>query len=265
MRGHGLKRLDWKSRGTGYQIGYEVHAGEDQGTSSRTNIYASYLAGDSNAYDRLRSESALVTVDKHAGHMKTHNLNLGITRTYINENQGYKDLVFQLSALQNKYDSNRGTRASNHGWGATASFEQGATFQLSPQWYVEPMYQLMVNYFSLQDFNDGLRDISQGSHWDALLRLGGRLYFRDPHLSEQDKFFYVKAYYARDFEHNGRAQIGRSYIEEENSKQWGELGIGFQFNRSKNTYFFMDAGADRNIGGAYRQAYNFNVGVNHRW
>ena len=265
MRGHGTQRLDWKSRSTGYQIGYELDSHVDGGATASTNVYASYIAGDGNAYDRLRSESALVTADKHAGHMKTHNVNVGITRTYINAQQGYKDLVFQLSGLKNKYDSKRGTSASNHGWGATASFEQGANYHLNHKWYVEPMYQLMVNYFSLKDFNDGFREVSQGSHWDALFRAGGRLYYRDPSSAQPDNLLFVKAYYVRDFENNGKAQIGRSNITEKNAKQWAEVGVGFQINSAKNTYFFMDAGIDRNLGGAYRRSYNVNAGISHKW
>lgn len=265
LKAHGDTRLDWKSNSSGYQFGYKFENRTTKNGLVRTDGYFSYARSSSKAYDDFSSESGQIINNKYSGSMHTHNVNLGLTRTYVSNTNSYTDMVIQFSNLKNHYEGRRGGKAANKAMGLTLSLEQGKQFDLNDRWYIEPMYQIMANYISMKDFNDGIRNVSQGSYWDGLIRVGGRIYFRDPINEAQNNLLYMKAHYVRDFKSNGSAQVGRSKIVEANAKQWADFGLGFQVNASKNTYFFMDAGFQRNLGGPVKSSHSVQFGINHKW
>lgn len=265
LKANGTSRLDWKSRSTGYQFGYEIDNAVSEKGSIRSDAYISYVFSHSDAFDQLRAESGALVNNKHAGRMKTNNFNIGWTRTYMYDDQSYKDLVLQASSIKNRYAGNRGTQASNRGFALTASFEQGWHYGFAEKWYLEPMYQFMVGHMSLKDFHDGYRDVSQGGRWDALLRAGGRLYFKDAVENQKNNLVYAKAYVVHDFSPQSKAQIGVSDVREKHAKNWAEIGLGFEVKNGKSTYFFLEGNMDRNLGGAYRNSYSVNFGINHKW
>lgn len=265
VKSHGTERLDWKSLATGYQFGYEIENINKEKGTIRSDAYISYSFASGDTYDQFRSESAQIINNKHAGKTKTNNFNLGLTRTYLSNDNSYKDFVFQISSLKNRYSGNRGSNASNKGWAVTASFEQGFQYSIDENWHFEPMYQFMISHMRLNDFNDGYRNVTQKAHWDGLIRLGSRLYFKDPVRNNQNNLLYAKAHLVHDFASNGKTQIGSSNVREKNAKQWAEIGLGFEVTNGKSTYFFLEANIERNLGGAYRNAHSVNFGINHKW
>ena len=267
IKGSGESRLDWKSNTMGLQMGYEFNHKILGDTTVIDDTYFSYSHANSKAYDEYRFDSSINNINKNTntGSMKTNNFSLALSRTYLNKNGNYTDMLMQLSALKNKYYSNYSRAANNSGWAGSFSWEQGTTYAFKENFHIDPMYQVIGSYLSLKDFNDGARDISQGSHWDGLLRVGARIYYQGEFLGKKNNTYYLNTYYSHDFTHNGKAKIGIDNIIEKNSKQWVEFGVGLQSYKNKNTYFFLDTGVEKNIGGPFRRSYKINAGMTHRW
>ena len=87
---------------------------------------------------------------------------IGGYSTWYGANGSYVDLVGNVSALRNKYNSTDGEKGSQNGFGAGISLEAGYPWQIgSSNWQIEPQAQLAYQYTRLNSFNDGVRDFSE--------------------------------------------------------------------------------------------------------
>ena len=270
----GKTRLNMDTDMYGFQLGHDFKVKRtDKGGHRLTGVYLAYGHANTDFSDRYRAENGIVSADKYTGNGKTDGVSLGVTHTRYAPNGSYLDLVGQLSYLRNKYNSRDGYKGSQNGWGAALSAEVGRPYAISKHtageagWLLEPQAQLIYQYVDLNDFNDGVRQVSEQGHHGLRGRVGVRL-AHNAQASEknyQTQTFYAVANVWHDFINPKSVGIGRDNLSEKYASTWGEVGVGVQFPVGKHSYLYADARYERDLGSSKREGYRGTIGFKHTW
>ena len=179
----------------------------------------------------------------------------------------------QLSHLRNKYQSRDNVKVSQNGWGVALSAEVGRPYAISKHapgeggWMIEPQAQLIYQHVNLNDFNDGIRQVDQGSENGLRGRVGARLAYNGPtsDKSLQTNTFYAVANIWHDFTKPSSVNIGQDRLREKYASTWAEVGLGVQAPIGKHSYVYADARYERDLGSSKREGYRGTVGLKYTW
>lgn len=161
---------------------------------------------------------------------------------------------FALSGMNGSYNSNA--------YGVSA--ETGYRFNfMDGGLYVEPQIGLSYSRMSGESFTTSNGAIINQDDYDSFIgRMGVRAGFKFP----KDKgtiYARVSGVYDFNGEINGTASKGAAFnaIEEDLGGAWLEMGVGANFNWTKNTYTYIDL--ERTNGGEVKENYRWNIGLRH--
>ena len=194
------------------------------------------------------------------------------------ENKGYGLAVYgtwfipcgayvDLMAKYNRLDNDFALNGMNGSYDANAygvSAETGYRFNfMDGGVYVEPQVGIAYSRMTGESFTASNGVTIEQDDYDSLIgRVGVRTGFKFP----KDKgTIYARISGVYDFqgEVNGTAtkEVARNTIEEDLGGAWLEMGVGANFNWTKNTYTYIDF--ERTNGGEVKENYRWNVGVRH--
>ena len=278
MDEQGEERFGYNSKNSLLQFGVDVSTRTaDNGSRRYSGVMLSYGHSDNSFYDKNRSLHGIVSADKYTGSGNSDMFSIGGYSTWYGANGSYVDLVGNVSALRNKYNSTDGEKGSQNGFGAGISLEAGYPWQIgSSNWQIEPQAQLAYQYTRLNSFNDGVRNISAQDDGTLRGRLGVRMAWNADNGQQRTNSFYGILNVLHDFTGNSSsATVGLDKIQERYARTWGEVGIGGQLPLGKSTYLFGDVRYERALGGyknnvftgnsTSRSGYSGRIGVRHQW
>lgn len=172
-----------------------------------------------------------------------------------------------LMAKYNRFENDFALNGMNGGYDSNAfgvSVETGYRFEfLHGGLFFEPQAGLNYGHISGDSAktSNGVT-IDQDGYESLIGRMGVRIGFKFP---ENKGLVYarVSGLYDFDGEMNGTATNGVAHnsIEEDLGGAWVEMGVGANFNWSKNTYTYVDL--ERTNGGEVKENYRWNIGVRH--
>ena len=175
----------------------------------------------------------------------------------------YVDLMAKYNRLDNDFALN-GMNGSYDANAYGVSAETGYRFNfMDGGVYVEPQVGIAYSRMTGESFTASNGVTIEQDDYDSLIgRVGVRTGFKFP----KDKgTIYARISGVYDFqgEVNGTATKGvaRNTIEEDLGGAWLEMGVGANFNWTKNTYTYIDF--ERTNGGEVKENYRWNVGVRH--
>ena len=270
----GKTRLNMDTDMYGFQFGHDFKVKRtDKDSHLLTGVYLAYGHADTDFSDRYRAENGIVSDDKYTGNGKTDGVSLGLTHTRYDANGSYLDLVGQLSYLRNKYNSRDGYKASQNGYGVALSAEVGRPYAITKHtsheagWLLEPQAQLIYQYVNLNDFNDGVRQVSEQGQHGLRGRVGARLAYnkQTSEKNYQTNTFYAVANVWHDFLNPKTVGIGQDNLSEKYASTWGEVGLGVQFPVGKHSYIYADARYEHDLGSSKREGYRGTIGFKHTW
>ena len=158
--------------------------------------------------------------------------------------------------MNGSYDNNAFNLSAETGY--RFEFMQGGVF-------VEPQIGLNYGRIMGDDFITANQVRIEQDDYDSLIgRIGVRTGFKFP----KDKgLIYARFAGLYDFqvEMTGKASTGNSAntFESDLGGSWFELGVGANFNWTKNTYSYIDF--ERTNGGDIKENYRWNIGIRHTW
>lgn len=164
------------------------------------------------------------------------------------------DNDFALNGMNGSYDANAYGVSAETGY--RFNFMEGGV-------YVEPQVGIAYSRMTGESFIASNGVTIEQDDYDSLIgRVGVRTGFKFP----KDKgTIYARVSGVYDFqgEVNGAATNGKAYnsIEEDLGGAWLEVGLGANFNWSKNAYTYIDL--ERTNGGEVKENYRWNVGVRY--
>ncbi|MGB5108488.1 MAG: autotransporter outer membrane beta-barrel domain-containing protein [Formosimonas sp.] len=270
----GKTRLNMTSNIYGIQIGHDFKIKRtDKGAHQLTGVYLSYGRSNTNFYDNYRAVNGIISDDKYTGKGISDSASLGLTHTRYAPNGSYLDLVAQLSYLHNKYQSRRGVDVGQNGFGAVLSAEVGRPYALNKHasnesgWMIEPQAQLIYQYVDLKGFNDGIRQVDQGSQSGLRGRVGVRVAHNAQSSGDdyQTNTFYGVANIWHDFLNPKAVSIGQDRVGEKYATTWAEIGLGVQRAVGKHSYVYADARYEHDLGKTKRDGYRGTIGIKHTW
>lgn len=273
LKQDGKNRLNADTDITGIQIGHDFfNQINDNGSHNHTGAYISYTRGNTDFSDDYRAVNGVIVGDKYTGKGKSDAISLGITNTYYTANNGYLDLVGQLSYLHNKYEARNGINPdSQDGWGLAISAEAGQPFVLSNEsneqnnWTIEPQAQLIYQYVNLDSFNDQYRHVDQNGQ-DALRgRVGVRLAYNGQTANATPATFYAVGNVWHDFINPSSVDIGKDSVREKYAKTWGEVGVGLKIGLQKNSFLYSDVRYEHDFGSTKRTGFRGSLAFEHKW
>ena len=175
----------------------------------------------------------------------------------------YVDLIAKFNRLNNDFALN-GMNGSYDANAYGVSAETGYRFNfMEGGVYVEPQVGVAYSRMTGESFIASNGVTIEQDDYDSLIgRVGVRTGFKFP----KDKgTIYARVSGVYDFqgEVNGAATKGKAYnsIEEDLGGAWLEVGLGANFNWSKNAYTYIDL--ERTNGGEVKENYRWNVGVRY--
>ena len=177
----------------------------------------------------------------------------------------YVDLMAKYNRLDNDFALN-GMNGSYDANAYGVSAETGYRFNfMGGGVYVEPQVGIAYSRMTGETFTASNGVTIEQDDYDSLIgRVGVRTGFKFP----KDKgTIYARISGVYDFqgEVNGTAtkEVARNTIEEDLGGAWLEMGVGANFNWTKNTYTYIDF--ERTNGGEVKENYRWNVGVRHNF
>jgi outer membrane autotransporter protein len=266
---NGKQRLDTVGNQSVLQIGHDFILDENNKTGTRRHIgaYVSYGHNENDFRDQYRAENGYIVDDHYTGKGRTDAVSVGGYSTFYGNNGGYVDLVGQVSYLRNKYNARSNESVHQNGWGAALSAETGKSFTVyGNNWFVEPQAQLVYQYLSLDDFNDGIRHIDQHNPSALRGRVGMRFGYNGATTDNlPPSSFYGIANIWHDFVNPKSVDIGRDTLKEEYAKTWGEVGVGIQLPITRQSDFYSDVRYEKNFGSAKRKGFKGTIGYKYTW
>jgi outer membrane autotransporter protein len=266
---NGKQRLDTVGNQSVLQIGHDFILDENNKTGTRRHIgaYVSYGHNENDFRDQYRAENGYIVDDHYTGKGRTDAVSVGGYSTFYGNNGGYVDLVGQVSYLRNKYNARSNESVHQNGWGAALSAETGKSFTVyGNNWFVEPQAQLVYQYLSLDDFNDGIRHIDQHNPSALRGRVGMRFGYNGVTTDNlPPSSFYGIANIWHDFVNPKSVDIGRDTLKEEYAKTWGEVGVGIQLPITRQSHFYGDVRYEKNFGSAKRKGFKGTLGYKYTW
>jgi outer membrane autotransporter protein len=266
---NGKRRLDTVGNQSVLQIGHDFILDENNKTGTRRHIgaYVSYGHNENDFRDQYRAENGYVVDDHYTGKGRTDAVSVGSYGTFYGNNGGYIDLVGQVSYLRNKYNARSNESVHQNGWGAALSAETGKSFTVyGNNWFVEPQVQLAYQYLSLDNFNDGIRQIDQHNPSALRGRVGMRFGYNGTTTDNlPPSSFYGITNIWHDFVNPKSVDIGRDTLKEEYAKTWGEVGVGIQLPITRQSHFYSDVRYEKNFGSAKRKGFKGTLGYKYTW
>jgi outer membrane autotransporter protein len=266
---NGKRRLDTVGNQSVLQIGHDFILDENNKTGTRRHIgaYVSYGHNENDFRDQYRAENGYVVDDHYTGKGRTDAVSVGSYGTFYGNNGGYIDLVGQVSYLRNKYNARSNESVHQNGWGAALSAETGKSFTVyGNNWFVEPQVQLAYQYLSLDNFNDGIRQIDQHNPSALRGRVGMRFGYNGTTTDNlPPSSFYGIANIWHDFVNPKSVDIGRDTLKEEYAKTWGEVGVGIQLPITRQSDFYSDVRYEKNFGSVKRKGFKGTLGYKYTW
>ncbi|WP_371094514.1 autotransporter outer membrane beta-barrel domain-containing protein [Sinorhizobium sp. CB9] len=155
----------------GLQAGKDFYATEHQG-GSRDHAGA-YLAFGHGEMDVTHN---LLGFEFDGGNDRFNAVSVGGYWTHFGATDWYLDAVAQATYYNMTASSSRGLRdGKTDGVGLAASLETGYPFDLGNGWSVEPQGQLVYQYISFDDLNDGAATVRFEDVDSLAGRIGGRV------------------------------------------------------------------------------------------
>ncbi|WP_239373978.1 autotransporter outer membrane beta-barrel domain-containing protein [Snodgrassella gandavensis] len=266
---NGKRRLDTAGNQSVLQIGHDFILDENNKTGTRRHIggYVAYGHNENDFRDQYRAENGYIVDDHYTGKGRTDAVSVGGYGTFYGNNGGYVDLVGQVTYLRNKYNARTNESVHQNGWGAAVSAEAGKSFTVyGNNWFVEPQAQLVYQYLSLDNFNDGIRHIDQHNPSALRGRVGMRFgYNGTPTDNLPPSSFYGIANIWHDFVNPKSVDIGRDSLKEEYAKTWGEVGVGIQLPITRQSHFYGDVRYEKNFGSDKRKGFKGTLGYKYTW
>ncbi|WP_239324754.1 autotransporter outer membrane beta-barrel domain-containing protein [Snodgrassella gandavensis] len=266
---NGKRRLDTAGNQSVLQIGHDFILDENDQAGTRRHIggYVAYGHNENDFRDQYRAENGYIVDDHYTGKGRTDAVSVGGYGTFYGNNGGYVDLVGQVTYLRNKYNARTNESVHQNGWGAAVSAEAGKSFTVyGNNWFVEPQAQLVYQYLSLDNFNDGIRHIDQHNPSALRGRVGMRFgYNGTPTDNLPPSSFYGIANIWHDFVNPKSVDIGRDSLKEEYAKTWGEVGVGIQLPITRQSHFYGDVRYEKNFGSDKRKGFKGTLGYKYTW
>ncbi|NUE65742.1 autotransporter outer membrane beta-barrel domain-containing protein [Snodgrassella sp. ESL0253] len=266
---NGKRRLDTAGNQSVLQIGHDFILDENDQAGTRRHIggYVAYGHNENDFRDQYRAENGYIVDDHYTGKGRTDAVSVGGYGTFYGNNGGYVDLVGQVTYLRNKYNARTNESVHQNGWGAAVSAEAGKSFTVyGNNWFVEPQAQLVYQYLSLDNFNDGIRHIDQHNPSALRGRVGMRFGYNGATTDNlPPSSFYGIANIWHDFVNPKSVDIGRDSLKEEYAKTWGEVGVGIQLPITRQSHFYGDVRYEKNFGSDKRKGFKGTVGYKYTW
>ncbi len=175
----------------------------------------------------------------------------------------YVDLMAKYNRLDNDFALN-GMNGSikNDAFGFSA--ETGYRFNfLDDGLFVEPQIGLSYGHIKGEAVKtiNGVT-LAQDDYDSLMGRAGVRTGFKFP-KDKGNIYARISGVYDFDGEMNGQAQLGKACntFEADLGGAWLEVGVGANFNMTKDTYAYVDL--ERTNGGNVKENYRWNIGVRH--
>lgn len=257
----GKNRFDFTTRNSGIQVGYDISKQAKNGNFSITGGYLAYQKAHSDLYDRYRSVNAIVSSDTWAAKVKSEITSIGLTHTYHTQNGRYIDLLGQYSYLKHDYHIRNLTNTySNSGKNILFSIEAGNPFALGNGWLLEPQVQLVYQWQKLQAFNAENSEVKFKGKQEVLGRIGGRLAYQTERSG-----FYTIANLWHQFHPTSEVSMSGTNWQENYAKNMLELGIGGQYDVTKQVSLYTDVRYKRTLGQHSKGALQGSLGIKFNW
>ncbi|WP_239324759.1 autotransporter outer membrane beta-barrel domain-containing protein [Snodgrassella gandavensis] len=266
---NGKQRLDTAGNQSVLQIGHDFILDENNKTGTRRHIggYVAYGHNENDFRDQYRAENGYIVDDHYTGKGRTDAVSVGGYGTFYGNNGGYVDLVGQVTYLRNKYNARTNESVHQNGWSAAVSAEAGKSFTVyGNNWFVEPQAQLVYQYLSLDNFNDGIRHIDQHNPSALRGRVGMRFGYNGATTdSLPPASFYGITNIWHNFINPKSVDIGRDSLKEEYAKTWGEVGVGIQLPITRQSHFYGDVRYEKNFGSDKHKGFKGTLGYKYTW
>ncbi|WP_167457982.1 autotransporter outer membrane beta-barrel domain-containing protein [Rahnella woolbedingensis] len=243
---------DWKVTDTA--DGGSVHAG------------AMFTVGSMSAdfTDSMRNLNSTLSTDTGHSDMQAQGIGGYVTR-YFADN-AYFDFAGQFTHYRNKYSDTYGVTGNQNGLGGALSGETGKPFTLDNGLVLEPQAQLMYQFLSLDNFNDGISDVS-GENQNAVRgRIGLRMY----HAAENaDKTKGIQPQLTADILHDfikpHSMRVGDTEFSPETAKTWYEVGAGVTGNITTNSQLYANVKYEHSFNDNDREGVSGQIGFRYSW
>lgn len=245
--------------------GSEMEYGKQNVKAKNTSIQvgSDYTIGDWKVGAALTYTDGESSYDKGSADNKGYGAS--VYGTWFIPCGAYVDLIAKYNRLDNDFGfSDMKGSYKNDAYGVSAETGYRFTF-LNEGAFVEPQLALNYGYMTGDKFvtSNGVT-IDQDDYNSLIGRLGVRTGFKFP----KDKgMIYARVSGVYDFlgDMDAIATKGDQYasMSEDLGGAWLEMGVGANFNWTKNTYTYIDF--ERTNGGDVKENYRWNVGVRHNF
>ncbi|WP_129990571.1 autotransporter outer membrane beta-barrel domain-containing protein [Rahnella sp. CFA14(1/10)] len=234
------------------QLGMDLMWDKDQENTERSaGILVTLGRQNTDAEDSLRSNNSMLSVQ--TGSLDSDIYSLGGYYTLKAQDGGYIDTVGMGSWYKNSYDSTHD--ADQDGYGIALSIEAGKPFVLHENLKIEPQAQVIYQYLNLEDFSDGVSNVSGVSTSNAQARGGVRLLLDNPTWTP-----YLTLDVVTTIGDEPDVQIADKRLKAEFSDSWWQTGAGVAGKLNENTTIYTDVryqkGFDSDLKG-----YSGNLGI----
>jgi len=223
----------------------------EENTERSAGILVTLGRQNTDAEDSLRSNNPIYSIQ--AGSVDSDIYSLGGYYTLKAQDGGYIDAVGMGSWYKNSYDSTHD--ADQDGYGVALSVEAGKPFTLHENLKIEPQAQVIYQYLNLEDFNDGISNVSGVSTSNAQARGGVRLFMDNPTWTP-----YLTLDAVTTIGDEPEVQFATQRLKAEFSDNWWQTGAGLAGKLSENTTIYTDVryqkGFDSDLEG-----YSGNLGI----
>ena len=223
----------------------------EENTERSAGILLTLGRQNTDAEDSLRSNNPIYSIQ--AGSVDSDIYSLGGYYTLKAQDGGYIDAVGMGSWYKNSYDSTHD--ADQDGYGVALSVEAGKPFTLHENLKIEPQAQVIYQYLNLEDFNDGISNVSGVSTSNAQARGGVRLFMDNPTWTP-----YLTLDAVTTIGDEPEVQFATQRLKAEFSDSWWQTGAGLAGKLSENTTIYTDVryqkGFDSDLEG-----YSGNLGI----
>ncbi len=255
----GATRFQYDGTITGVQAGQEVFmSGRENGGADRFSVTLDYSMAKMDIYDRLRPYAGK---SMKTGDMDGYSLALGGTWTRTDKEDGYLDVVAQVSALKNDFDDSYGVGSTQRGWRGALSVEVGKPMFEWNKWQLEPQAQLSYLHTDYRSFDDDISNID-GYNTDALVaRVGGRV-FRDFAFNDGKSLqVYAIGNVLQNLTNTSSLQVDDASVGDDFSRTRGQIGTGVAWRLGKNFYSYADARYEHSLSSEDTSGYELNAGI----
>ncbi|MFM0069195.1 autotransporter family protein [Paraburkholderia aspalathi] len=245
----------------GAQAGHDIYA--DTTASGHRNHFG-FFVGFARATGDV-SGFAVGVPDADVGHLAINAYSLGGYWTHIGPGGWYTDAVLMGSSLVVDPGSRDGISTTTHGNAVTGSIEGGLPIPLGYNLTLEPQAQLIWQHLSINDFNDGISNVTFNNGNTFVGRFGIRLVGRYDGLGTTWQP-YLRLNVLRSFGSNDTTTFGSvTPIGTSIGQTAGQVGAGVVAKITKQGSAFATVSYVTNLGGEHQRTVTGNAGVRWAW